>query len=59
MGKPTKLSDKDLMPFGVHKDKPLGKVPDHYWLWFLEQDWCHKWPDLVEYAQLVEENDER
>ena len=26
-----------------------------YWRWFLGQHWCDEWPDLVEYANLVEE----
>ena len=51
-----KLSDSDTMPFGDHKDKPLGKVPNHYWRWFLRQDWSSRYPDLVEYAQIVEDD---
>ena len=50
----TTLHDDDEMPFGKHKWGRLGEVPDDYWLWFLKQDWCDKWPDLVEYAKLVE-----
>lgn len=52
----TKLHDDDKMPFGKHKGERLGEVPDSYWLWFLKQDWCDQWPDLVEYAKLVEED---
>ena len=51
----TKLHDDDRMPFGKHSGKRLGEVPDHYWRWFLLQDWASKYPDLLEYARLVEE----
>jgi uncharacterized protein (DUF3820 family) len=51
----TKLSDDDKMPFGKHKGKRLGDVPDDYWMWFLRQDWCDEWPYLVEYANLIGE----
>lgn len=50
------LHDDDLMPFGKHKGQKLGSVPDSYWRWFLDQDWCDQYPDLVQYANLV--NDE-
>ena len=51
----TKLHDDDVMPFGTYKGKRLGDVPDEYLAWFLEQDWCDDYPDLVEYAnQTVE-----
>ncbi len=33
----------------------LGEVPDHYWRWFLQQEWSSKYPDLVAYAQYVED----
>lgn len=52
----TKLTDSDAMPFGKYKGQQLGDVPDSWFLWFLEQDWCDKFPDLVEYANLVEED---
>jgi len=48
----TKLTDDSIMPFGKHKGTRLGDVPDAYWSWFLGQDWCDDWPDLVEYANL-------
>lgn len=50
------LHDESIMPFGKHKGKKLGEVPDSYWLWFLQQEWSSKYPELVEYAQAVEEN---
>lgn len=28
-----KLTDKDLMPFGKYKDKPLSEVPDWHLAW--------------------------
>lgn len=49
------LNDDSLMPFGTHKGKRLGDVPDHYWRWFLVQDWCDDYPELVEYANTVVE----
>lgn len=49
----TNLHDDSIMPFGKYKGKKLGEVPDSYWKWFLAQDWCDEWPDLVEYANLV------
>jgi len=45
-----RLTDDDPMPIGKHKGKRLGDVPDSYWAWFLDQDWCDKYPKLVEYA---------
>ena len=49
------LTDDDYMPWGKYKGTRLGEVPDEYFVWFLKQDWCDKWPDLVEYAnQCVE-----
>jgi uncharacterized protein (DUF3820 family) len=43
------------MPFGKHKGQRLGNVPDSYWRWFLGQDWCDEYPQLVEYANLIED----
>lgn len=53
----TKLHDGDLMPFGKYKDKPIGEVPDSYWRWFLTQTFCDQFPDLVEYANLIVEDE--
>ena len=47
------LDDDSLMPFGKYKYRPLGEVPDSYFRWFLSQDWCDDYPDLVEYANQV------
>ncbi len=44
------LHDESLMPFGKYVRRPLGKIPNEYWLWFLNQDWCDEWPELVKYA---------
>lgn len=54
----TKLNDNDIMPFGKHKGKNLGTIPDSYWNWFLEQPWAKDYKDLLQYAQLVEKDDE-
>jgi hypothetical protein len=53
----TKLHDDSLMPFGVHKNKRLGDVPDSYFKWFLQQSWAKDWPDLYAYAKLVEDSE--
>lgn len=55
--KKPRLTDDDMMPFGTHLRKRLGDVPDDYWIWFLKQDWCDQYPDLVEYANLCVEED--
>lgn len=50
-----RLTDDDKMPFGAHKGKRLGDVPDDYWQWFLQQYWAWtSYPQLVEYAKVVE-----
>ena len=54
MGDRTKLHDDDLMPFGKWHGQRLGDVPDHYWKWFVQQDWADQYPELLEYAKLVE-----
>lgn len=53
MSNRRRLNDDDKMPFGKYKGQKLGDVPDSYWQWFIEQDWCDEWPDLVEYANIV------
>jgi uncharacterized protein (DUF3820 family) len=56
MGERTELHDDDWMPIGKWRGERLGDVPDHYWRWFVSQDWAQdKYPDLFEYAQLVED----
>lgn len=50
------LHDDSLMPFGKWKGTRLGEVPDHYWRWFLQQEWSGEWPDLVAYARYVEDD---
>jgi len=47
------LEHYKIMPFGMHKGERLGQVPDSYWRWFLDQDWCDTYPDLVTYANEV------
>lgn len=51
----TTLHDDDRMPFGKHKGQRLGQIPVSYLHWFLRQDWCDEWSDLVEYANLIVE----
>ncbi len=50
-------SDDTLMYFGKWKGTRLGEVPDSYWRWFLGQEWCDDWPELVEYANVCIEED--
>lgn len=57
--KRKRLTDSDRMPInGVHYNKRLGRIPKEYWLWWLRQDWCDNWPDLVEYANHCVDDDE-
>lgn len=44
------MNDDSKMLFGKYKGIRLGDIPDSYFLWFLKQDWCDEWPELVEYA---------
>ena len=57
LSKRTRLDDDSRMPFGKYRGQRLGDVPDSYWRWFLSQDWCDEWPDLVEYANLIDEGE--
>jgi len=52
-----KLNDEDIMPFGKYRNQLLKDVPDDYWVWFLRQSWCDAYPELVEYANLVIEDE--
>ena len=55
--KKNRLNDDDRMPWGKYGGTKLVDVPDDYWLWFLKQPWCDGHPDLVEYANLVVEEE--
>jgi uncharacterized protein (DUF3820 family) len=55
LDKKTTLHDDSPMPFGKHKGQRLGEVPDSYWRWFLRQEWCDEHPQLVDYANLVDD----
>jgi hypothetical protein len=53
----TRLTDDDRMTWSrQYKGQRLGEVPDHFWRWFLQQDWCDDYPDYVEYANLCVED---
>ena len=52
-----RLNDDDRMPWGKWCGVKLVDVPDDYWRWFLSQKWCDDHPELVEYANLVVEED--
>lgn len=45
----TPLKDKDPMPFGAHKGKPMGEVPAEYLDYISGQDWLSKWPQVKAY----------
>lgn len=49
-----RLNDDDTMPFGTWEGTKLGEVPDSYWRWFREQEWAPHWPDLLDYAEVVD-----
>ena len=34
------MKDEDLMPWGIHKGKPMADVPDHYLLWLWDTNKC-------------------
>jgi hypothetical protein len=53
----TTLHDDDRMPIGAFKGKRIGDVPVWWWKWFARQHWCDQYPDLVAYANLVEDED--
>ncbi len=44
------LKDRDLMPFGKHKNKQMKYVPAEYLDWLDQQDWVAKsWPRVKGY----------
>lgn len=43
------LTDKDPMPFGKHKGKPLEKVPAGYLDWLDGQPWLDAHPGVRDY----------
>lgn len=51
MSEIKKLTDQDPFPYGVHKDKPMEKVPASYLDWVIDQPWINKWPEVVEYIE--------
>ena len=59
----SKIPDTYKMPFGTHKDEPIGGVPASYLIWLSEQKWIGKW-DKVEayinqnYELLTKEDEE-
>jgi len=44
-------SSKTVMPFGKHQDECLGDIPASYLLWFADQDWSKKYPDILAYIE--------
>ena len=58
------ITDNFLISFGKHKGKRIGDVPASYLIWFYEQDWAEKWPDVYSYCKenyncLIAEVDEQ
>lgn len=51
----SRLNDDSKMPFGKFQGERLVDVPTWYWYWFQRQPWCDEWPDLVKYANVIEE----
>ena len=47
-----KWQDEDKMPFGEHKGKRLGDVPDSYLFWLSDQNWvARQYPGLHLYVE--------
>jgi uncharacterized protein (DUF3820 family) len=46
----SKVNDDYLIPFGKYRGKRIGDVPADYLIWFIEQEWSNKWPDLEAYV---------
>ena len=51
-----RLSDNSTLdwPKSKFNGYRLLDIPDWWWKWFLKQDWCDEWPDLVEYANVID-----
>lgn len=45
------MNDQTPMPFGTHKDTPLGQVPAGYLDWLIGQPGIRKYPDLERYIE--------
>jgi len=45
------LTDNDLFPFGIHKGRPMQKVPATYLDWLIDQPWIKSWPAVEEYIE--------
>lgn len=45
------LTDQDPMPFGIHKGKPMEKVPASYLDWLHGQPWISSWPRVLAYIE--------
>ncbi len=43
------MTDKSIMPFGIHKGKQLEQVPDEYLIWLYENNKCYG--ELKEYIE--------
>ena len=43
------MTDKSIMPFGIHKGKQLDQIPDSYLLWLYESNKCSG--ELKEYIE--------
>jgi len=45
------MTDEMTMEFGLHKGKPLSKVPAQYLIWCGNQDWIVNKPRLQRYIE--------
>lgn len=48
-GLPAEASD-GIFPFGIHKGKPMNKIPIEYLVWCSEQSWLDRWPSVWDYC---------
>lgn len=45
-----------IFPFGVHKGKPMNKVPIKYYEWCQRQEWIDKWPTVKAYCVQIQKD---
>lgn len=49
-GKKIEARTDGIFPFGIHKGKPMNKIPIEYLVWCSEQSWLDRWPSVWDYC---------